>query len=165
MPHQIERTAHGAAEIVQEEYSADRWAGRPLYEIEAWSLQLEVPDRDNPSTMKTLLDDVSFKALPGDMIALMGPSGAGKTTLLLALNGYLPPTNGMVRINGEDLYNISDTLRGSIGYVPQDDLVHPELTVFEAVKYSAKFRLPPDYSEDEIDRRVMTTLTQLGLEQ
>jgi len=140
------------------------WAGRPLYEIEAWDLVSQVPDRDNPSELKTLLDHVSFKALPGDFIALMGPSGAGKTTLLLTLNGYLPPTAGQVRINGEDLYAIYDALRGSIGYVPQDDIVHPELTVWEAVRYSAKFRLPPDYSEDEIARRVDTTLAQLGLE-
>jgi ABC-type multidrug transport system ATPase subunit/pSer/pThr/pTyr-binding forkhead associated (FHA) protein len=165
MPLQIEQSASGAAEIVQEEYAADRWAGRPLYEIEAWSLLLEVPDRDNPSEMKVLLDNVSFKALPGDMIALMGPSGAGKTTLLLALNGYLPPSNGVVRINGEDLYNIYDILRGSIGYVPQDDLVHAELTVFEAIKYSAKFRLPPDYTDEEIDARVEQTIKDLGLEQ
>ena len=81
-----------------------QWAGRPLYEIEAWDLVLQVPDRDNPGQMKTLLDHVSFKALPGDLIALMGPSGAGKTTLLLTLNGYLPPSAGQVRINGEDLY-------------------------------------------------------------
>jgi ABC-type multidrug transport system ATPase subunit/pSer/pThr/pTyr-binding forkhead associated (FHA) protein len=140
------------------------WAGKPLYEIEGWDLFLEVPDRDDKGQMKVLLDHVSFKALPGDMIALMGPSGAGKTTLLLALNGYLPPTSGQVRINGEDLYTIYDALRGSIGYVPQDDIVHPELTVFEAVKYSARFRLPPDYSEEEIDRRVDETLRDLGLE-
>ena len=140
------------------------WAGKPLYEIEAWDLFLEVPDRDSNERMKVLLDHVSFKALPGDMIALMGPSGAGKTTLLLALNGYLPPTSGQVRINGEDLYTIYDALRGSIGYVPQDDIVHPELTVFEAVKYSARFRLPPDYSDEEIDRRVDETLRDLGLE-
>jgi ABC-type multidrug transport system ATPase subunit/pSer/pThr/pTyr-binding forkhead associated (FHA) protein len=140
------------------------WAGKPLYEIEGWDLFLEVPDRDDKGQMKVLLDHVSFKALPGDMIALMGPSGAGKTTLLLALNGYFPPTSGQVRINGEDLYTIYDALRGSIGYVPQDDIVHPELTVFEAVKYSARFRLPPDYSEDEIDRRVDETLRDLGLE-
>ncbi|MBK6515361.1 MAG: FHA domain-containing protein [Polyangiaceae bacterium] len=164
MPLQIEISATGAAEVVQEDYAADRWAGKPLYEIEAWSLQLQVPDRDNPGEMKTLLDNVSFKALPGDMIALMGPSGAGKTTLLLTLNGYLPPTSGVVRINGEDLYAIYDTLRGSIGYVPQDDLVHPELTVFEAVRYSAKFRLPPDYSNEEIDQRVEQTLKDLGLD-
>ncbi len=164
MPLQIEVSASGAAEVFQEQDPADKWQGKPLYEIEAWSLNLQVPDRDNPAEMKILLDDVSFKALPGDMIALMGPSGAGKTTLLLTLNGYLPPTSGMVRINGEDLYNIYDTLRGSIGYVPQDDLVHPELTVFEAVRYSAKFRLPPDYSEEEIDARVEQTIKDLGLE-
>jgi ABC-type multidrug transport system ATPase subunit/pSer/pThr/pTyr-binding forkhead associated (FHA) protein len=140
------------------------WAGKPTYEIEGWDLFLQVPDRDDKARMKVLLDHVSFKALPGDMIALMGPSGAGKTTLLLALNGYLPPTSGQVRINGEDLYTIYDALRGSIGYVPQDDIVHPELTVFEAVKYSARFRLPPDYADEEIDRRVDETLRDLGLE-
>jgi ABC-type multidrug transport system ATPase subunit/pSer/pThr/pTyr-binding forkhead associated (FHA) protein len=140
------------------------WVGRPLYEIEASNLVLDVPDRHDKGRKKVLLDRISFKALPGDLIALMGPSGAGKTTLLLALNGYLPPTSGQVRINGCDLYTIYDALRGSIGYVPQDDIVHPELTVFEAVKYSARFRLPPDYSEEEIVRRVDDTLRDLGLE-
>jgi ABC transport system ATP-binding/permease protein len=154
--------AKGEIAVVIED-QAD-WAGRPLYEIEAWDLVLQVPDRDNPNEMKTLLDHVSFKAMPGDFIALMGPSGAGKTTLLLTLNGYLPPSGGQVRINGEDLYSIYDALRGSIGYVPQDDIVHPELTVWEAVRYSARFRLPPDFSEEEIDRRVETTLRQLGLD-
>ncbi|RYZ66142.1 MAG: FHA domain-containing protein, partial [Proteobacteria bacterium] len=149
--------------VVVEDVQAN-WAGRPLYEIEGWDLFLQVPDRDNPAEMKTLLDHVSFKAMPGDMIALMGPSGAGKTTLLLTLNGYMPPTSGQVRINGEDLYSVYDALRGSIGYVPQDDLVHPELTVFEAVRYSAKFRLPPDFSEEEINQRVEATLRDLGLE-
>ena len=149
--------------VVVEDQQAS-WAGKPLYEIEAWDLYLEVPDRDNKATMKILLDHVSFKALPGDMIALMGPSGAGKTTLLLTLNGYLPPTSGQVRINGDDLYAVYDALRGVIGYVPQDDIVHPELTVFEAVKYSARFRLPNDYSDAEINARVEQTLRDLGLE-
>ena len=161
MPLVIQMADREVAVVVED---AAHWAGRPLYEIEAWDLTLQVPDRDNPNELKTLLDHVSFKALPGDLIALMGPSGAGKTTLLLTLNGYLPPTSGQVRINGEDLYAIYDALRGSIGYVPQDDIVHPELTVYEAVRYSARFRLPPDYADDEIDRRVDTTLAQLGLE-
>jgi ABC transport system ATP-binding/permease protein len=161
MPLLLQVAGQDVAVVVED---AAQWEGRPLYEIEAWDLVSQVPDRDNPSELKTLLDHVSFKALPGDFIALMGPSGAGKTTLLLTLNGYLPPTAGQVRINGEDLYAIYDALRGSIGYVPQDDIVHPELTVWEAVRYSAKFRLPPDYSEDEIARRVDTTLAQLGLE-
>jgi ABC-type multidrug transport system ATPase subunit/pSer/pThr/pTyr-binding forkhead associated (FHA) protein len=152
-----------SAQVVSPDVQGD-WGNRPLYEIEAWGLVVEVPDRDNPGEMKRLLNEVSFKALPGDMIALMGPSGAGKTTLLMTLNGYKPPSGGIVRVNGQDLYEIYDALRGSIGYVPQDDIVHPELTVFEAVKYSARFRLPPDYSEEEIDRQVMNTLSALGLD-
>jgi ABC-type multidrug transport system ATPase subunit/pSer/pThr/pTyr-binding forkhead associated (FHA) protein len=161
MPLLIQVEAEEVAVVVED---LAQWAGRPLYEIEAWSLVMQVKDRDNPGQMKTLLENISFKAMPGDLIALMGPSGAGKTTLLLCLNGYLPPSSGQVRINGEDLYAIYDALRGSIGYVPQDDIVHPELTVYEAVRYSAKFRLPPDFSSEEIDRRVQTTLAQLGLE-
>jgi ABC-type multidrug transport system ATPase subunit/pSer/pThr/pTyr-binding forkhead associated (FHA) protein len=162
MPLVIHITDQQVNVVVEDQL--EQWAGKPTYEIEAWDLYLEVPDRDDKTKMKVLLDHVSFKALPGDMIALMGPSGAGKTTLLLALNGYMPPSSGQVRVNGDDLYAIYDALRGSIGYVPQDDLVHPELTVFEAVKYSAKFRLPPDYSEEEIDARVEQTLRDLGLE-
>jgi len=161
MPLRIQSAAREVSVIIEDSAA---WEGRPLYEIEAWDLLLEVPDRDQSGQMKVLLDHVSFKALPGDFIALMGPSGSGKTTLLLTLNGYLRPTAGQVRINGEDLHSIYDALRGSIGYVPQDDIVHPELTVWEAVRYSAKFRLPPDYSEEEIERRVLTTLQQLGLE-
>lgn len=161
MPLVLQVDAGQVAVVVED---SEKWEGQPLYEIEAWDLVMQVPDRDNPQELKTLLDHVSFKALPGDLIALMGPSGAGKTTLLLTLNGYTPPTAGQVRINGEDLYAIYDALRGSIGYVPQDDIVHPELTVWEAVRYSARMRLPPDYSDEEIDRRVGVTLAQLGLE-
>jgi ABC-type multidrug transport system ATPase subunit/pSer/pThr/pTyr-binding forkhead associated (FHA) protein len=161
MPLVLQSAAREIAMVIEDAVS---WEGRPLYEIEAWDLVLEVPDRDHAGQTKVLLDHVSFKALPGDFIALMGPSGSGKTTLLLTLNGYLRPSAGQVRINGEDLHAIYDALRGSIGYVPQDDIVHPELTVWEAVRYSAKFRLPPDYSEEEIDSRVLTTLQQLGLE-
>jgi ABC-type multidrug transport system ATPase subunit/pSer/pThr/pTyr-binding forkhead associated (FHA) protein len=163
MPLVIQTTGQQVQAVV--EVDSNAWAGKPTCSIEAWNLYLEVPDRDNPGAQKVLLDSVSFKALPGDMIALMGPSGAGKTTLLMTLNGYQMPTSGQVRINGEDLYEIYDLLRGSIGYVPQDDIVHPELTVYEAVKYSAKFRLPPDMSEEEIDQRVVQTLKDLGLEQ
>ncbi|MFI5298606.1 MAG: ATP-binding cassette domain-containing protein, partial [Polyangiales bacterium] len=163
MPLVIQISGTQIQAVVENDQNA--WAGKPTCAIEAWNLCLEVPDRDNPGKQKVLLDNVSFKALPGDLIALMGPSGAGKTTLLMTLNGYQAPTSGQVRINGEDLYEIYDLLRGSIGYVPQDDIVHPELTVFEAVRFSAKFRLPPDMTEEEIDSRVNQTLRDLGLEQ
>jgi ABC-type multidrug transport system ATPase subunit len=135
-----------------------------VVEIEALGLGLQVPDRTRKGAQKVLLNDVTFKALPGDLIALMGPSGAGKSTLLTVLNGSLRPTSGEVRVNGENLHAIYDALRGSIGYVPQDDLLHAELTVREAVSFSARARLPPDFSREEVDRRVTKTLTDLGLE-
>ena len=89
---------------------------------------------------KTILDKVSLSIFPSEFVGLMGPSGAGKTTLLLALNGYLPPKNGTSIINGQSLYKNYDSFRGLIGYVPQDDIIHPELTVYEALYYTA--RLP-----------------------
>lgn len=140
------------------------WAGRPLFTVTAAEVSVEVPDRDDSSRTKLLLDRVSFKALPGDLVALMGPSGSGKTTLLHTLTGYLKPTSGEVRVNDSPLSKMFENLRGSIGYVPQDDIIHPELTVFEAVSYSARFRLPSDYSAEEISRRVHSTLSGLGLE-
>jgi ABC transport system ATP-binding/permease protein len=139
------------------------WIGKPLLEVEADQLTVQVQDRLSPGLPKTILDRVSFKALPGDLIALMGPSGSGKTTLLHALSGYLNPTSGQVRINGRPLGEVFDSLRGSIGYVPQDDIIHPELTVREAVTYSASLRLPSDYTPEEIRTRVESTLVELGL--
>lgn len=140
------------------------WAGRPLFDVAAAGIKVVVPDRDRPRQSKTLVDGVHFRALPGDLVALMGPSGSGKTTLLHALTGYLRPAEGEVLVNGRALPEVFDSLRGSIGYVPQDDIIHPELTVYEAVRYSARFRLPHDYTEEEVDQRVMATLAQLGLE-
>jgi ABC-type multidrug transport system ATPase subunit len=139
------------------------WTGN-LVEIEALAITLEVPDRDRRGQKKRLLDEITFKSRPGDLVALMGPSGAGKTTLLTVLNGYQRASSGEIRVNGENLYAVYEALRGSIGYVPQDDIVHPELTVFEAIRYSAKFRLPSDYSDQEIDRRVEQVIKDLGLE-
>lgn len=151
-----------SVDVVVEDHEG--WEGRPLFEIEAREVGVVVQDRNDKGQNKVLLDSISFKALPGDLIALMGPSGSGKTTLLHVLTGYVSPSQGQVLINGQPLPEIFDTLRGSLGYVPQDDIIHPELTVREAVHYSARFRLPPDFSDQEVTERVETTLRQLGLE-
>ncbi len=163
-PYPVVVDLQGNAITAYIEQENQQFQSANLVEIEALDLLLEVPDREDKSKNKKLLNHVTFKALPGDLIALMGPSGAGKTTLLTVLNGYLRPTSGEVRINGENLYAIYDALRGSIGYVPQDDILHPELTVKEAITYSARFRLPADYSDEEIERRVEQTIKDLSLE-
>jgi len=112
---------------------------------------------------KRLLAEVDLAILPGELVGLMGPSGAGKSTLISALNGYLPPSEGSVTINGRDLYAHYDEFRGMIGYVPQDDIMHADLTVAEALYFSARLRLPSDHSDAEIRRRIATVLDDLGL--
>lgn len=77
----------------------------------------------------------------GSMTAIMGPSGCGKSTLLKVLNGDVPLTQGTVKIFGVDLIAGYEYLRTVIGYVPQDDIVHQELTVHEAIYYAARLRL------------------------
>ena len=113
---------------------------------------------------KRIIEDASLTIYPSEIVALMGPSGAGKTTLMNALNGYTPPTSGTVLINGQGLYANYDKFCGHIGYVPQDDIIHRELTVGQALYYSARLRLPSDHSDADIDARITNTLKLLDLE-
>lgn len=112
---------------------------------------------------KRLLEGVSLTLLPSELVGLMGPSGAGKTTLMTALNGYQPPSAGRVLFNGQDLYASFDHFRLGIGYVPQDDILHGELTVAEALYYTARLRLPGDTSNEEIAQRIDRVLNQLHI--
>ena len=112
---------------------------------------------------KTLLNRINFTVYPGEMVGLMGLSGAGKTTLLKILSGYTQPTEGQVFINGLDLYKNFERIKNSIGYVPQEDIIHPELTVYEALLYSFKLRLKEDLSIEEIDKKIYIILKELGL--
>ena len=112
-----------------------------------------------------LLEDVHFTVFPSEIVALMGPSGAGKTTLLKAMNGYTIPSAGAVLFNGHNLYAAFDSYRLELGYVPQDDIIHPLLKVREALYFTAKLRT--DLREEEIERRideVMQTLEISGIQ-
>jgi ABC-type cobalamin/Fe3+-siderophores transport system ATPase subunit len=112
---------------------------------------------------KRLLDDVSF-SLPGRcLLAIVGPSGAGKSTLLRALTGTRPADRGRVRYDGRDLYAGYDELRHRIGLVPQDDVLHPQLTVRRALRFAARLRFPADVPAADRDRRVEEVITELGL--
>ncbi len=108
------------------------------------------------------LRDISFSATQGKLVGIMGASGAGKTTLLNLLSGIASPSEGAVIINGINFHQDHEQLEGVIGYIPQDDLLIEELTVFQNLYYNAKlcFR---DKSEEEIVEMVNKTLTSLGL--
>ncbi len=111
----------------------------------------------------TLLDNLTFTLQPGEFVGLIGPSGAGKTTLLDALNGLRPATSGKVLLNGESLYEFYDRLKQDIGYVPQDDIIHRELTVLQALIFAARLRLPPDTTPAELNQILDETLEALDL--
>ena len=112
---------------------------------------------------KRILDNVSISILPREFVALVGASGAGKTTLMMALNGFVRADQGQVLVNGEDLYQHFDLYRTLIGYVPQDDIIHKDLTVAEALRYAARLRLPPDTSAQEIEQRIDQVLQEVGM--
>lgn len=111
---------------------------------------------------KILLHNISLAIHPREFVALVGVSGAGKSTLLDALNGSRP-ADGHVLINGYDLYDNYDAYRQSIGYVPQDDIIHRELTVEEALRYVARLRLPLDTPEQDVQKRINTVLEQVAM--
>ncbi len=111
---------------------------------------------------KTLLDNVSLAIEPGEFVAIVGMSGSGKSTLLNALNGSARP-EGQVFVNGYNLYRYNDVYQRSIGYVPQDDIIHADLKVAEALFYVARLRLPPDMPMSEIDAHIEQVLQQVGM--
>jgi len=111
---------------------------------------------------KRILKDIDISIYPREFVALVGTSGAGKTTLMMALNGFVR-AEGQVLVNGDDLYQHFDLYRTMLGYVPQDDIIHKDLTVAKALRYAARLRLPPDMSDEEIERRVDHVLRQVEM--
>src|SRR3954462_15458090 len=103
---------------------------------------------------RTILGDVSFSLPENSFLAIVGPSGAGKSTLMKALTGFTPADRGTVLYNGRDLYESIEELRSRIGYVPQDDILHPQLTVRRALEFSAELRFPPDVAAAARSRMV-----------
>jgi len=112
---------------------------------------------------KQLLDNISLTARPGTLTAIIGGSGAGKTTLSRLIAGYTRPSGGNVTFEGHDIHAEYATMRSRIGMVPQDDVVHRQLTVNQALGYAAELRLPPDTSKEERAQVVAQVLEELDL--
>ncbi|MET0898758.1 MAG: FHA domain-containing protein [Mycobacterium sp.] len=112
---------------------------------------------------KTLLDNISIDARPGTLTAVIGPSGAGKSTFARQVAGYTHPTSGRITFEGHDIHAEYASLRSRIGMVPQDDVVHGQLTVRQALMYAAELRLPPDTNKEDRERVVMQVLEELEM--
>ena len=110
-----------------------------------------------------LLDDISFALPKATLLAVIGPSGCGKSTLLRAMTGLRPATLGAVRYDGRDLYANFAELRYRIGLVPQDDVLHRQLTVRRALRFAASLRFADDVPRRQRWARVDEVLNLLGL--
>jgi ABC-type multidrug transport system ATPase subunit len=117
------------------------------------------------SKTANILKGLSISIYPKEFVALVGASGAGKSTLMNALTGFVP-ANGprsRVMVNGRNLYTHMDEYRNEMGYVPQEDIIHRELTVYSALDYAAQLRMPADTSKKERHDRVMEVIEELGI--
>ena len=130
--------------------------------IDSINITKDVKNRSGGGTLR-LLDNISLSIKPNEFVGLLGPSGAGKSTFMDALNGMRPASGGSVLINNLDLYEHLDSIKQSIGYVPQDDIIHRELTVFRTLYYVAKLRLSRDVSRKEINQIIEEVMDVTGL--
>lgn len=110
-----------------------------------------------------ILKNISLIFQPREFIVVVGQSGGGKSTLVDAIAGYRPATHGMVFVNNTNIYQNFDVVRNDVGYVPQKDIIHYELSVYQALEYAAKLRMPRDASQAERHQRIMEVLADLDL--
>src|SRR5262249_18285047 len=129
--------------------------------LEARALEKVVPLPDGKT--RKLLDDVNLVINPGEFVCLLGPSGSGKSTLMDALNGRPRATGGKVLAQREDFYRHFDNFRTSLGYVPQKDIVHTGLSVYSALYYTARLRLPTDTAAEEFQERIEGVIGEMEL--
>jgi len=108
---------------------------------------------------------LTFAVQPGEFVGLLGPSGSGKSTLLKACCGIDKPSQGEVLLGGQNLYQNLSQWRDRLGYVPQDDIIHLELSVEKAVTYAARLRLKPDLAEATRKALVTRVIHEVGLQE
>ncbi len=126
--------------------------------LDAHQLCRKVKDKNKQE--KIILNNLSLAIEPGQLVALVGGSGAGKSTLMKSLLGIAPLSSGEVFLNGDNLAQNWGIYRSQIGYVPQEDIIHYNLTVKEVLTYACRLRLPPD---TDIEQVVSNTLEQIKL--
>ena len=135
-------------------------AGRPL--LVTQNLTYIVADRKTGKDLK-LLDDVSLSIDTGTFTCIIGESGSGKSTLIRQLSGRVKAQNGSITVRGLDLAQHFDALKHDIAYVPQEDLLHQDLTLGEALTFTARLRLPVDQTPASVRKAVQDALGAVDL--
>lgn len=112
---------------------------------------------------RTLLNNISLSIPQRSFVALVGSSGAGKSTLMEALSGLRKAVGGTIYYNGQDYYENIEAFKTQIGYVPQDEIIHRDLTVERVLSYTARLRLPKDFKPEQIEQRINEVLDDVEM--
>ena len=112
---------------------------------------------------KNISEDINMHIAPGEFVAFIGASGVGKSTLMNMMCGINKPTKGKIFINGTDLFKNYEAIKNVIGYVPQDDIVHTNLTLQDMLNFSADLRMPDNATSVEKARRIKEVLDIVDL--
>ena len=162
----VTRASVGEDDIIAIGNATFRLAGGELRTyIDTGEVSLQARELTVRAGRKTLLDEVSFPIPERCLLAVIGPSGAGKSTLLGAMTGTRPADSGSVLYDNRDLYREYAELRQRIGLVPQQSVMHTQLTPADALKYAAELRFPSDTQPAERAERVREVMAELGLSQ
>ncbi|MFT4538974.1 MAG: ABC-type multidrug transport system ATPase subunit/pSer/pThr [Planctomycetota bacterium] len=113
---------------------------------------------------KSILREVTLVVEPQEMLAIIGPTGSGKSTLMRALSARVPAQDGQVSINGVDLYTNFESLKRGMAFVSQHEVLHEELTVEEAVRFTARLRLPIDTPVGVLESAVREAISRVDLQ-
>lgn len=164
--HRVDRSHLRPGDVVSIGRHELVFDGRALHErVHAGPASLSAHGLTVTVGRHVLLSDINFSLAKGSLVAVIGPSGCGKSTLIRALTGLQPATSGTVLYDGRDLYAEYEQLRYRIGVVPQDDVLHRQLTVRRALRFSAALRFAEDVPRQERHARVEQVLGMLGLQQ
>src|SRR6516162_8720124 len=104
---------------------------------------------------KTAIEGVSFQVEKGEILGFLGPNGAGKTTTMRIVTGFMPATEGTVKVDGFDVFENPIDVRRRIGYLPENPPLYLEMTVAGYLRFVAKIKGVPKENIDSEVKRVM----------
>lgn len=143
------------------------YRGTLIYQIYNRGIQLDAVDIVKQVRIKFKVKEISshinMSIKPSEFVAFVGGSGAGKSTFMKCISGVNQPTYGRVYLDGENLYENYQDLKYNIGYVPQDDIVYPNLTLHDMLQYSAKLRMPDNTDSKTRYERIKEVLNIVQL--
>ena len=132
-------------------------------ELRATGITVNVKSAAGGGKTICILDDATFEIMPRELVCIIGSSGSGKSTLMNVLSGRALPSSGEVRLNGSNLHRMFEAVKQDIAFVPQQDVLHEQLTLRQALDYAAQLRLPRDTSAQQRTKVVEAAAASVDL--